>query len=404
MGKTIKEINEKIKNGEVVVVTAEEMIDLVEKKGLKTAAREVDVVTTGTFGPMCSSSAYLNLGHTKPRIKLGGGRVTLNNIPVYTGFAAVDILIGATAISDDDPRNQVYPGEFKYGGGHVIEELASGKDIVLEGVAYGTDCYPRKHIKTLVNIKDMNEAVLLNPRNCYQNYNVAVNLSENKTIYTYMGVLRPSLGNANYCSAGQLSPLLKDPHYKTIGIGTRIFLGGGVGYVYWHGTQHNPAVKRKPTGIPQAPAGTIAVVGDLKQMKGKWLRGASFLGYGASLSVGIGIPIPVLDEEIAAYTAVKDEDIWTQIVDYSSDYPQGVPGSLGEVNYAQLRTGRIKVKGKEVPTASLSSYSKAVEIAEELKKWIKDKSFFLTEPVQLLPGAEAGITLKPFKERPVSQE
>ena len=116
------------------------------------------------------------------------------------------------------------------------------------------------------------------------------------------------------------------------------------------------------------------------------------------------IPIPVLDEEIVAYTAVKDEDIWTQIVDYSSDYPQGVPGSLGEVNYAQLRTGRIKVKGKEVPTASLSSYSKAVEIAEELKKWIKDKSFFLTEPVQLLPGAEAGITLKPFKERPVSQE
>lgn len=404
MAKTIKEINEKIRSGDVVVVTAEEMIDLVEKEGLKTAAREVDVVTTGTFGPMCSSSAYLNVGHTKPRIKLGGGRVTLNNIPVYTGFAAVDILIGATSISDDDPRNQVYPGEFKYGGGHVIEELVSGKDLVLEGTAYGTDCYPRKHIKTRVNIKDMNEAVLLNPRNCYQNYNVAVNLSDKKTIYTYMGVLRPGLGNANYCSAGQLSPLLKDPHYKTIGIGTRIFLGGGVGYVYWHGTQHNPAVKRKATGIPQAPAGTIAVVGDLKQMKGKWLRGASFLGYGASLSVGIGIPIPVLNEEIAAYTAVKDEDIWTQIVDYSSDYPQCVPGSLGEVNYAQLKTGKISIKGKEVPTASLSSYSKAVEIAEELKKWIKDKSFFLTEPVQLLPGAEAGITLKPFRERPVSQE
>ncbi len=404
MAKTIKEINEKIKNGEVVVVTAEEMIDLVGKKGVKEAAREVDVVTTGTFGPMCSSSAYLNLGHTKPRMKLGGGRVTLNNIPVYTGFAAVDILVGATAISEDDPRNQVYPGEFKYGGGHVIEELASGKDVILEGTAYGTDCYPRKHIKTLVNLKDMNEAVLLNPRNCYQNYNVAVNTSDKKTIYTYMGALRPNIGNANYCSAGQLSPLLKDPHYKTIGIGTRIFLGGGVGYVYWHGTQHNPAVKRKSTGIPQAPAGTIAVVGDLKQMKGKWLRGASFLGYGASLSVGIGIPIPVLNEEIASYTAVKDEDIWTQIVDYSSDYPQCVPGSLGEVNYAQLRTGKIKVKGKDVPTASLSSYSKAVEIAEELKKWIEDKSFYLTEPVELLPGAEAGITLKPFKERPVSAE
>ncbi len=161
MAKTIKEINEKIKRGEVVVVTAEEVIDLVEKKGLKEAAREVDVVTTGTFGPMCSSGAYLNLGHSKPKIKLGGGKVTLNDIPAYTGFAAVDIYMGATAISDDDPRNKVFPGEFKYGGGHVIEDLVAGKDVVLEGSAYGTDCYPRKHIKTYINLKDINEAILL---------------------------------------------------------------------------------------------------------------------------------------------------------------------------------------------------------------------------------------------------
>ena len=232
MAKTIKEINEKIKKGEAVVVTAEEVIDLVEKKGLAETAKHVDVVTTGTFGPMCSSGAYLNVGHSKPKIKLGGGKATLNDVPAYTGFAAVDIYIGATAMPDDDPRNKVYPGEFKYGGAHVIEELAGGKDVVLEGNAYGTDCYPRKHIKTYINIKDLNEAVLLNPRNCYQNYNVAVNLSDKKTIYTYMGALKPNIGNANYCSAGQLSPLLKDPLYRTIGIGTRIFLGGGIGYVY----------------------------------------------------------------------------------------------------------------------------------------------------------------------------
>lgn len=404
MAKTIKEINEKIKRGEVVVVTAEEVVDLVEKKGLKEAAREVDVVTTGTFGPMCSSGAYLNLGHSKPKIKLGGGKVTLNDIPAYTGFAAVDIYMGATAISDDDPRNKVFPGEFKYGGGHVIEDLVAGKDVILEGSAYGTDCYPRKHIKTYINLKDMNEAVLLNPRNCYQNYNVAVNVSSARTIYTYMGMLKPAIGNANYCSAGQLSPLLKDPHYRTIGIGTRIFLGGGTGYVYWHGTQHNPSVKRKETGVPQAPAGTIAVVGDLKEMQDKWLRGTSFLGYGVSLFVGIGIPIPVLDEDILKNAARKDEDLWTQIVDYSEDYPQGKANSLGEVNYKQLKSGKITIKGKDVPTSSLSSYAKAVEIAEALKGWIKDKKFFLTEAVQPLPGADAGIAFKPLKERPVEGE
>lgn len=282
MAKTIKEINEKIRAGSVVVVTAEEVIDLVEKDGLAATARRVDVVTTGTFGPMCSSGAYLNVGHSKPKIKLGGGRVTLNDIPAYSGFAAVDIYIGATAMADDDPRNKVYPGEFKYGGAHVIEDLAGGKDVILEGSAYGTDCYPRKHIKTYINIKDVNEAVLLNPRNCYQNYNCAVNLSTEKTIYTYMGALKPNIANANYCSAGQLSPLLKDPLYRTIGVGTRIFLGGGVGYVYWHGTQHNPSVKRKDNGVPQAPAGTLAVMGDLKQMSNKWLRGTSFQGYGVA--------------------------------------------------------------------------------------------------------------------------
>ena len=262
VAKTIQEINEKIKRGSAVVVTAEEIIDLVEKKGEKKVAQEVDVVTTGTFGPMCSSGAYLNVGHSKPRIKLGGGRAYLNDIPAYTGFAAVDIYIGATAMPDDDPRNQVYPGEFRYGGGHVIEDLVAGKDIKLVGSGYGTDCYPRKKIESLVNIKDLNEAVLFNPRNCYQNYNVAVNLSE-KVIYTYMGILQPKLANANYCSAGQLSPLLNDPYYKTIGIGTRIFLGGGIGYVVWNGTQHNPGVKRGENGVPRFPAGTLCVIGDL---------------------------------------------------------------------------------------------------------------------------------------------
>jgi uncharacterized protein (DUF39 family) len=398
--KTIKEINEKIKKGQAVIVTAEEIIDIVDKEGPAKAAEKVDVVTTGTFGPMCSSGIYFNIGHAKPKIKLGGGRVYVNEIPAYSGFAAVDLYIGATALPDDDPKNKVYPGEFRYGGAHVIEDLVAGKDITLVGTAYGTDCYPRKKIETLINIKDLNEAVLFNPRNVYQNYNVAVNLGE-RVIYTYMGVLKPQLGNAHYCSAGQLSPLLKDPYYKTIGVGTKIFLGGGVGYVAWHGTQHNPSVKRKANGVPQAPAGTLALIGDLKQMKHEWLRGTSFQGYGTTLTVGVGIPIPVLNEEIVKYAAVKDEDLWAQVVDYSDAYPNGIPGSLGEVNYAQLKNGKITVKGKEVPTSGLSSYSKAVEIANALKAWIEKGDFLLTEPVAQLPGAESGYTFKPLKERPV---
>lgn len=401
MAKTIREINEKIKKGKAVVATAEEIIDLVDKKGIRETAREVDVVTCGTFGPMCSSGVYLNIGHSKPKIKLGGGRVYLNDVPVYTGFAALDIYLGATALPDEDPRNKVYPGTFKYGGGYVIGELAAGKDIVLRARAYGTDCYPRRELETLINIKDLNEAVLFNLRNCYQNYNVAVNLSE-RIIYTYMGVLKPHLGNAAYCSAGQVSPLLNDPYYKTIGVGTKIFLGGGVGFVAWHGTQHNPGVKRKENGTPSQAAGALSLIGDLKQMSPKWLVGTTMYGYGVTLTVGIGIPIPILNEEICQYTAVRDEEIYTQVVDYGQAYPQGADkASLGEVSYAQLKSGKIKVQNKEVPTGSLSSYSRACEIAGILKEWIAKGEFLLTEPVASLPGAESGYRFRPLKERPL---
>lgn len=397
MGKTIAEINERIKKGKAVVVTAEELVGLKKNADSKKLAEEIDVVTTGTFGPMCSSGLFINFGHSKPKIKLGGGKVYLNGVPAYAGLAAVDVYIGASALPDNDPRNRNYPGEFKYGGGHVIEDLLSGKEIELEGTAYGTDCYPRKYIKTRLTINDLNETILFNPRNCYQNYNVAVNLSE-KTIYTYMGILKPKLGNANYCSAGQLSPLLKDPYLKTIGMGTKIFLGGGIGYVAWWGTQFNPAVKRKENGTPVGGACTLALIGDLKQMKPGFLRGATFTGYGVSLTVAAGIPIPVLNEEILNWAAISDEEIYAPVVDYSCDYPEATGKTLGEVNYAELRKGEIEIMGKKVPTGSLSSYRKAREIAGILKKWIEEGSFTLSEPVLYFPGSESGYKFKPMKQ------
>jgi uncharacterized protein (DUF39 family) len=378
------------------------VIGIARQKGVRKAAEEIDVVTTGTFGPMCGSGAFLNIGHSKPRIKLGGGKVYLSDVPVYTGIAAVDVFIGATALPDDDPRNKFYPGEFNYGGGYVIQELVAGKDIRLTAAAFGTDCYPRKKLETLINIKDLNEALLFNVRNAYQNYNVAVNLS-NKVRYTYMGVLKPNLGNANYSSAGQLSPLLNDPYYKTIGVGTMIFLGGATGYVAWHGTQHNPTARRGDNGVPREGAGTLAVIGDLKQMKPEWLVGTSMLGYGCTLTVGIGVPIPILSEEILRYTKVRDADIVATIVDYSGAYPEREPDIVGEVSYAELKSGHIEVQGKDVPTSSLSSYPKAVEIANILRKWIQKGDFLLTEPVTPLPGVESGMTFRALKERPIAE-
>lgn len=380
--KTYAEINARIKAGEAVVVTAEEMVDVVKKEGPDGAAAKIDVVTTGTFAPMCSSGMFFNTGQMVPTIKTA--KVWINKVPAYAGIAAVDAYLGATEPAEDDPLNKIYPGEFRYGGGHVIEDLLKGKKVFLEAKAYGTDCYAARKMKKEVTLADLPHALLCNPRNGYQNYNCAVNLSD-KLIHTYMGMLKPKCKNANYCSAGELSPLFNDPYYRTIGIGTRIFLGGGVGYVTWHGTQHNPNAPRTEKGMPLKPAGTMMVQGDLKQMDASWLKGLSLLGYGCSLAVGLGVPIPILDSEMAAYTGISDEELFTQVVDYGYDYTNGISRSYGQVSYAQLKSGTITVNGKEVPTAPLSSVAKAREIAEILKGWIKKGTFLLHEPAMNLP-------------------
>jgi uncharacterized protein (DUF39 family) len=127
------------------------------------------------------------------------------------------------------------------------------------------------------------------------------------------------------------------------------------------------------------------------------------LGYGCTLTVGIGVPIPILDEEILRYTTITDAEIFAPVIDYSGAYPNREPDVLAEVSYAELRSGKIKVLDKEVPTASLSSYPKAVEIATTLKQWIQAGKFFLTEPVAPLPGADSGVTFKPLNERPIKE-
>lgn len=383
--KSYAEINEKIKQGKAVVVTAEEIVDLVQKEGFKEATRKVDVVTTATFGPMCSSGAFLNFGHTDPPIKMN--KVWLNDVPAYTGIAAVDAYIGATELSETNG--------FKYGGAHVIEDLVSGKKIELKANSYGTDCYPRKEILTKIGLNDINQSYLFNPRNVYQNYPVAVN-SSNRTIYTYMGTLLPHFGNATYSSAGELSPLLNDPFYRTIGIGSRIFLGGAVGYVAWEGTQHNPGQKRAENGIPLSTAGTLALIGNLKEMNREFLRAAVFDRYGITMYVGVGIPIPILDEEMLRFTAVSNRELKTTIVDYSVE-KRSKP-NYGLVSYEELRSGAIEINGKTVPTAPLSSLYKARKIAGILKEWISNGKFLLSEPVQPLPMENSLNTLDEWNE------
>ncbi|MBW9220831.1 CBS domain-containing protein [Methanothermococcus sp. SCGC AD-155-M21] len=387
--KTIKDINEKIKNGDAVVLTAEEMINVVEDIGPKNAAKEVDVVTTGTFGAMCSSGVFLNFGHADPPIKMM--KTYLNGVEAYSGLAAVDAYLGAAQPNYDVDI------DIDYGGAHVIEDLVAGKEIQLVAEGYTTDCYPRKRASTTITIEDLNQAILLNPRNCYQTYGAATN-SRDEKIYTYMGALLPEYSNINYSGAGQLNPLqndynIKNKSYNTLGIGTKIFLGGGIGYIIGEGTQHNP----------EGAFGTLMVKGDLKTMDRNFLRGATIPKYGSTLFIGIGVPIPILNEDIAKACSIRDEEIMVPIVDYG--VPRRDRPIVSKTNYKDLRTGEItieiredetgKVAEKTIKTASVSSYKKSIEVAEELKRWILKGEFTLSEPVDNL-GRGSNKPMKPI--------
>lgn len=384
VNKTIAEINERIKKGKAVVLNAEEMTEAVRRMGKEKAAREVDVVTTGTFSPMCSSGLLFNLGQQDPPT-MRTSKVWLNDVPAYAGLAAVDSYLGATETTVDDPLNKVYPGAFKYGGAHVIEDLLRGKKVHLRAENYGTDCYPHRVIDKYIDLNYLPYAHLLNPRNCYQNYNAAVNATK-KLIYTYMGPLKPNMRNVNFATSGRLSPLFNDPLFKTIGLGTRIFLGGGVGYVLGAGTQHDPSPKRTERGLPLSGSGTLMLKGDLKGMNARYVRGLSLIGYGCSLALGVGIPIPILNEEMAWFTGVDDSDILMPVKDYGHDYPNCIPRVIQHVRFDELKSGHVTIMDQKVDAIPVTSYAMSLEVANELKSWIEKGDFLLTEPVELIPS------------------
>jgi uncharacterized protein (DUF39 family) len=387
--KTIAEINDKIQRQQATVWTVEELKARVAEQGIEGVYKQVDVVTTGTFEPMESSGAILNIGHTDPPIKIR--QCWLDGVPAYAGFGAVDLYLGATAIAEstnaDD--NTLRSGfGLERGGGHVIEDLIAGKSVQLKAIGQKTDCFPRASFENIITKETINQFYLFNPRNLYQNFIIGVNGGD-RLLYTYLGPLQPRLGNAVYSNPGAISPLFNDPNLELVGIGTKIFLGGGIGYIAWEGTQHFPLQKRLPNDTPVGPAATVALIGDAKQMNARWVRGCYFKNYGSSLMLGVGVALPVLNEDVIRHCAVGDQDIVAPVMDFS--IPRRVRPTFGLVSYHQLKQGKITIEGHSVKVAPLASISLSRQVAEELKEWIEAGEFTLTEPIASLPTARSFV-------------
>jgi L-aspartate semialdehyde sulfurtransferase len=374
--RTVDEINDKIRQGKVTVWTITEAKAKIAELGIPQAAKTVDVITTGTFEPMEGSGAVINLGHTDPPIKIV--ECHLDGVLAYSGFGAVDLYIGAGQLATPGRDGE----SEERGGGHVIADLIADKSVTLTATGQGTDCYPRTSFDTTITRDRINQFYLFNPRNLYQNFIVGVNGGD-RPLSTYLGPLQPRLGNAVYANSGALSPLLNAPDLQAIGIGTRVLLGGGEGYIAWEGTQHFPLQRRLPNRTPVGPAATLALIGDAKKMDAHWVRGCYFKGYGPSLMLGVGVPIPILNEAILTHCAISDQDVVAPVIDFS--IPRRVRPTFGLVSYAQLKSGKITLDGKSVRTAPLSSLYLAQQVALDLKQRIEASEFELAAAIAPLP-------------------
>ncbi|MFX0101503.1 MAG: homocysteine biosynthesis protein, partial [Candidatus Hodarchaeota archaeon] len=138
------------------------------------------------------------------------------------------------------------------------------------------------------------------------------------------------------------------------------------------GTQHNPGSK----------FGTLFLKGDLKKMNSEYLKGAIFSRYGTTVYIGVGVPIPILNEKIAKNCAIKDSEIITEVIDYG--VPRRDKPMLGKTSYEELKSGTITINEKKVRVKPLSSFKKALEISNILRDWITDGKFLLGKPVELV--------------------
>jgi len=203
-----------------------------------------------------------------------------------------------------------------------------------------------------------------------------------------MGMLLPNCGNISFSGSGLLNPITNDPAFRVIGSGVPAFLCGAPGMIVGEGTQHSPA----------GGFGTLMVTADMKRMSPDFLRAATMTGYGVTLYVGLGIPLPVLDLDMVRSTAVRDEDIIVDIIDYgipSRDRP-----SLRKVSYAELKSGGIELNGEEVRTSPLSSYRRAREVALTLKSWVEEGKLDLALPTRKIDATRKAHPLRETVQGP----
>jgi putative methanogenesis marker 16 metalloprotein len=304
--KTIEQITRRIEEGDAVVYTASELKDLV-RKGKKITSEDVDVVTTGTFGVMSGTLAILHVPVADPGSFDRADRAWLNGVPATPGpcpnerIGSVDLVVHGTSRASAS-----------YGGGHLFRDMVSRLPVKVEIESQG-----RRFTRT-VTLEEMGSARLVTTRSAFKNYGAFLNLRPDtvQTIFSVRGLSGPSQ-ELSVSGCGDINPLQNDPALKATGVGTRILLNGGPGYIMGPGTR---SCRERPN---------IAAFADMRHMVPE-MMGGFITSLGPECTTSVAIPIPVLDDEILSYLMVKNEDIPLPVAEIHDRAPFAV-SHYGEI-------------------------------------------------------------------------
>lgn len=308
--RTIRQINEKIENGEANIYTAEEFKKLI-KKGDTPSFDEVDVVTCGTCGVMSGTAAILNFVVSGPGEFIRAREVYLNGIPAFAGpcpnewLGSIDAILHGTTHSIDDDN---------YGGGFLLKELLQGKsvDVRVESV-------DGKTIENSITIDDIIRGQIVGTRMAFKNYTAFTNPNDYAIPSIFAATpLEGNLSGLTFSGCGDLNPLQNDIPHNVIKEGVKILLNGAQGYILGDGTRSSA---EKPN---------LMLTADYKQMDPYYIGGFK-TGQGGEVYDTVAIPIPVLSEEIYNNLLITDEEVKLPVADIKGRH---LP--LTETNYHEL--------------------------------------------------------------------
>ena len=305
----LSDIKKKIANGTAIVLTVQELIDIVAK-GEKIQFEDVDVVTTATKGLMSGITGVLSFRLAAPKSIRKFTDVSINGIDGYPGpcpnefLGIIDLIVYGTGHSKTIED---------YSGGMLFRDLVEGKSVDVVAKSVEGDV-----IKKQLTLKDMQFARLMGTRQAIRNYYAMINpTTENvNTIFSAMS-FKPDNSQITFSGCGALNPFQNDPNFEAFGVGMPLLVNGNIGYLIGPGTRNNVY---KPN---------MMTIADFQGMKPEYM-GSFKTSYGPEPICSIAVPIPILNEKIFDSIIKSDKEVPLTILNLVGRE------KLGEISYGDV--------------------------------------------------------------------